>query len=353
MYKKIKYIIFVILVGAVFSCKQEVGPVLEIVKNPVFISPGNDSSYVLTNDMADDTFAVFSWSEAEYNIPVQVSYTLEVDLKSNDFSDPIEIGTVNNDSIMFTVFDMNVILTTKLGLSVGQASEISFRVGAHGAESEKSYSDVIDLTVTPYNPPYTPDSLFIMSGTTKLKSLALLDDNGNYEGYVWLDDANLSVTVKGSDAEALEFGYSAITDDNPVMIYDLNETGDPITVDSAGYYRFKINMFDQTAEVMGTSWSIIGSAVYPYAWNGDIHLTYLAGEGIWQVSTDTVANGIHDGEFKFRPNETWDPLNYGDDGADGIPDEYGANIAISAGNYTITLDLREYPYSYSVTPIVK
>ncbi len=356
MNKKIIYSILSALLFAVIigSCKKETGPILENLKAPTFTGPQSGGSYVLTNADADNVFETFSWTEAEYNVPIVVTYTLEVDVKSDNFANPVDLASTEDDSLDVKVFDINLALTTKLGLTPGQEYDVSFRVASHGGDSERTYSDVLDLKITPYDPPYTPDSLFIMSGTTKLKSLALLDENGNYEGYVWLNDAEISsLTIKGSDAEAREFGSVSSSFADPVTTFDLDETGNPFAVDSVGYYRFKINMFDKTVEVMGTKWGIIGSAVFPYAWNGDVFLDYISDRDVWEVSTDTIPNPITDGEFKFRPNSTWDPLNYGDDGADGIPDEYGANIAISAGNYKITLDLSEYPYSISITPITK
>ena len=53
-------------------------------------------------------------------------------------------------------------------------------------------------------------------------------------------------------------------------------------------------------------------------------------------------------ELKFRANDAW-TLNYGDDGANGVLEEGGANIAVAAsGTYKITLDLsksRAYTYT--------
>jgi hypothetical protein len=47
---------------------------------------------------------------------------------------------------------------------------------------------------------------------------------------------------------------------------------------------------------------------------------------------------LKDGSIKFRNNDAW-TLEYGDNGADGVLDAGGANIAAKAGNYSIILDL--------------
>jgi len=49
---------------------------------------------------------------------------------------------------------------------------------------------------------------------------------------------------------------------------------------------------------------------------------------------------VTDGEIKFRSNNAWD-TNYGDDGNDGTLEAEGANIPISAGTYTISLDFSD------------
>ena len=49
---------------------------------------------------------------------------------------------------------------------------------------------------------------------------------------------------------------------------------------------------------------------------------------------------LNAGEIKFRLNDAWD-TNYGDDGADGTLEAGGANIAVIAGVYNITLNFSD------------
>ena len=63
----------------------------------------------------------------------------------------------------------------------------------------------------------------------------------------------------------------------------------------------------------------------------------------------TITLNLTAGEMKFRANDAWD-INFGDDGANGSLEYGGANIAIaSAGNYTITLDLKGGGGKYTYT----
>ena len=45
---------------------------------------------------------------------------------------------------------------------------------------------------------------------------------------------------------------------------------------------------------------------------------------------------LKDGEIKFRQDDAWG-VNVGDDGADGTYEANGANIAVTAGTYDMTL----------------
>ncbi len=345
---KNKNIIYVFLLTMfMFSCeKQKKDPVLELVKGPKFSEPVSGGTFILLDENKDDVFTTLKWEKAEYNLPIEISYTVEIDIKENNFSDPIVLGTTNADSLQIIVFDINKILTTKMGLFPGTTYDISFRVGSHGAKSEKKYSNPIDLNVTPYNPPFVPSKLYVISGGTKIGEINPTNEEGKYEGYVWFRSSNLEFTFSENE-----------NGDNPIGDDDGNNSlefgGENIVVAEEGHYKINVNSYEMAYTISEQAWGIIGSAVDPYNWSADINMAYLVDEGVWQISTDTIANPIIDGQFKFRPNDSWDPLNYGDDGADGIPDEYGANINISAGNYVITLDLREYPYSYSVVEITK
>ncbi|MCD4793903.1 MAG: SusE domain-containing protein [Bacteroidales bacterium] len=343
-----KYFFILTFTGLLFffACEKTDFQALEIKQIPVLVQP-DSNNFVFSDETSEDTIVVLKWEEAEYNVATEVTYTIEMDAAGGDFSSPAIMGTTSTDSLAVTVFNFNKYMTLDFGLPIGTESQVDIRVGAQCGESELSYSDIISLSATTYDPPYTPDSLFIMSVDTKLKSLALLndylDEDGIYEGYVWLGAGNLSVTLKGGDEQARVFGYVSDSYNDQVTTYDLDQTGDPITVDSIGYYRFRVNLYDLSLEVMGTHWGVIGSAIPPYDWSVDVDMTYDQVNDLWTVQLTTDA-----AEFKFRPNDTWDPLNYGDDApADGIPEEYGDNIPIDAGNKIITLDLSEFPYSYN------
>jgi hypothetical protein len=87
------------------------------------------------------------------------------------------------------------------------------------------------------------------------------------------------------------------------------------------------------------NWALVGSATVN-GWNGpDMPL--------YETGTTNVYQGyfnLNDGEIKFRRDNDWG-FNFGDNGADGTIEDGGANIAVNAGLYKITLDLNNNTYT--------
>jgi hypothetical protein len=114
----------------------------------------------------------------------------------------------------------------------------------------------------------------------------------------------------------------------------LEESGDNIPV-TEGSYKITINLNDFTWNIEPFAWGIVGSAA-PNGWDGpDVMFTYDP----FSDTFKTVAT-LGDGEIKFRQNNAW-IVDYGDNGADGSLDLGGANIAVTSGNYLVTLDFTD------------
>jgi hypothetical protein len=171
--------------------------------------------------------------------------------------------------------------------------------------------------------------------TTVIKSVL---SDGNYEGYLYFADAGALFKICDGPDWTTNYG-----DDGADGTLDLN--GANIVVATAGYYKVNVDFNAKTYTLLKTDWGIIGSAPAPYDWSADQDMTYDAANGVW-----TIIAELHAGEFKFRGNHDWS-LNYGDNGADGILEAGGSNIAIpSQRKYKITLKLGAPDYTYTIEP---
>ena len=87
-----------------------------------------------------------------------------------------------------------------------------------------------------------------------------------------------------------------------------------------------------------SDWGLVGSAT-DNGWDGPDMEMYETATNQYSLYAT-----ITDGHIKFRFDEDWGN-NYGDDGADGSLEPGGADIAVTAGSYLITLDLDNLTYS--------
>ncbi len=169
--------------------------------------------------------------------------------------------------------------------------------------------------------------------STVLKSTA--SDN-KYEGYLYFGDANTQFKFCTSPDWSNDYG------DDGTSTGKLAHPGSNIQVADPGYYKLNVDMTALTYTAVKTTWGVIGSATAG-GWSSDQPMTYDATSGTWKATLDLTA-----GELKFRANSDW-AINYGDDGANGILEAGGANIAVpSAGQYNITMKLGAPDYTYTI-----
>ncbi|NOU60358.1 RagB/SusD family nutrient uptake outer membrane protein [Marinifilum caeruleilacunae] len=164
--------------------------------------------------------------------------------------------------------------------------------------------------------------------------LASVNDDGNYEGYLWFADDNNEFKINETPSWDVNYG-----DDGADGTLDAG--GSNIVAGTAGYYKINANLNDLTYTIQRTDWGLIGSAT-PGAWDNDTDMTFDPATESWTLVVDLVP-----GEIKFRANDDW-ALNYGDSNGDGILEEGGDNIAITVGGaYLITMKLGAGDYTFS------
>lgn len=114
----------------------------------------------------------------------------------------------------------------------------------------------------------------------------------------------------------------------------------PIT---AGIYYITFDPATGAYNFVPASVGIIGSAT-PGGWDSDTDLTATGTTGELSLTLDLV-----DGEAKFRVNNDW-PYNWGGTGFPSGDLVYNAsgNIQVTAGNYTVTINVNTGAYSFSL-----
>ena len=181
---------------------------------------------------------------------------------------------------------------------------------------------------------YVPGSYSGWNPATAPAIISVNNDNV-YEGYLYFPDdgTQFKITPERSFTGNLgDDGADGILDDN----------GDNIEVEEAGFYLIKVDLNDLTYSLEKTTWGLIGSATQG-GWDSDEDMIYNPDAGAWEITAV-----LQPGAIKFRANDAWD-LNYGDDAGDAILDDGGADILIgSGGTFFIQLFLDAPDHTYSI-----
>ncbi|MCD6179241.1 MAG: SusE domain-containing protein [Bacteroidales bacterium] len=327
------YILFIGLLGLLVSCEKD-GEQIVMLDNPIAPTIAAMPNLTLERNNGTDVLE-FVGTNVDPGFTASAKYFLEANVAGTDFDDPIIIlSDVQANSFKITVSDLNGILLKKFPADA--VSSVDFRIraelvtdGGTGAETFEYTSATTTANVTLYG---LPRLNLLNSGIDQKIESAL--GNGDYTGFVKLD-ATMPFTLVDPDAD-IEYGDNAGA---------LAVDGSGISVDESGWYNLSANTVDLTYSVNAYMIGLIGSAT-PNGWNTpDQKMDYDAKTGTWSITIDLV-----DGEIKFRKNDGW-AWNLG-----GTPDNLigdGPNLAVSAGNYTITLTITDDTAKTGTCTIVK
>ncbi len=338
---KIKAIIFVVLTGilALTSCDDE--PVTPVKKEaaPVITNPGGSIEYILTQANDNGTFEVFMWEAAYLGEDIQPVYTLQIDLASGDFSNPVVISSnITDQWYSVTVMDMNTKLR-ELGVSPGVKTPVQARVVAQGG-SQPLASAPISFFVTRYMYDDEIPVWNIFGTATGSEGLTpMIHDEGNDTWSIRLDLVQGAFKFKDSSAQGTVLGSDG-TDNG------LAKDGSDITIDADGNYTIVLDAnamtYSITANTLPSQLYFVGSV---NGWNPDAP---------YYIGVKDEGNGLHwgfldladDAEVKILLTPgSWD--GYGAGASDGLITEGGGNIVMKnqpgyegAGQYIVKLDVK-------------
>ncbi|MEO0877952.1 MAG: SusE domain-containing protein, partial [Bacteroidota bacterium] len=297
----------------------------------------------ITEENLNETLADFSWSPADYGFAAGVSYTLEVDVAGNSFLEAVNLSTTTKFNATVSNDQINTIMLTK-GLPGGVFTNMEFRVVANaGTQVEELISETLVISVSPvavaidYPKLQVPGSYQGWDPANESTVIFSVESNGVYEGYLYVADDGAA--HKYTDGPSWDVNWGDTGADGM-----LDAGGDDIFLGDAGVYRFSANINDLTHSSLRTDWGVIGNAT-PGGWDNDTDMTYDPATGLWSIDIDLIADNF----IKFRANDGWD-VNLGDDNTDAAMEYGGADIPITeSGNYTVTLDLTNAVYTYTLT----
>lgn len=298
----------------------------------------SDNNLVLNEENAANEILTLTWTEPDFGFSAAALYSVQIDVQGGDFSNPQIISVGGAFDKTFTVEELNAKLLS-LSMLPNEEGVASFRIKATLSEYQEIYSNTVNISVTPYS------SLLDLSTSLGVVGSATPGGWGNenildlpfyttattnvYVAYVTL--RNGEIKFRNNNDWSENWGDDG-TDGT------LDSFGANIAV-SAGTYKIEVNFNSMTYTMEEYSWGLVGSAT-TNSWDGpDMMLHYNSFQDDWRAVVT-----LGDGEVKFRFNNDWG-VNYGDDGADGTMEANGANIAVTAGHYLVTMNLNTQSYT--------
>ncbi|HPQ64228.1 MAG TPA: SusE domain-containing protein [Bacteroidales bacterium] len=321
------YLIFIGLAGLFTACEED-GDKVIMLTNPV--APTLTTIPDLTLERSNGTQMLeFVGTPVDPGFQASATYYLEACEQGTNFTDPVTIWSGTQcKSMKITVSDLNGILVKKFPADASTPLDFRLRAvlvvdagtGAPGTGTNPfSYSSALKgATVALYGLPRLD---LVNSGMTQKIESALGD--GKYTGLVKLDPAN-AFTLTDPDAGTNYGGAGGV----------LTVNGAAIVPSAAGWHRLNVDVNALTFDISAYMIGLVGSALTgdDTGWNSpDRKMDYDPATGTWSITID-----LFNGDIKFRLNDGW-AWNLG-----GTPDNLtvdGANIPLTAGNYTIVLTI--------------
>lgn len=330
MKNTIKIVIAFISILTLLSCTEDVENKIATAKNSGInlVTPTSSFNLILDGAKLNDLATTFVWNDTDNSTAgTAVSYTIEAAKSGTDFAKTVVLGAVTTKLFQdITVGNLDA-AAKALGMPALQEGLMDVRV-----KSAAGVSNSYTIKVTPYQPNWgiiggaTPSGWnlstdMIYNAATDTYSISLGLTTGEFK--FRLDNA--WTTNYGDDGNnlSLEAGGANI----------------PVT---AGNYTIvaNFNTHTYTLTPIVDAWGVIGSAT-PTDWDSDTLMDYNPITKMYSIIIKLKV-----GEFKFRLNHNWNPVNYGDDGNNLSLDAGGANIAITtAGTYYITADFTGLSYT--------
>lgn len=338
------------LMLALYSCDRDPGPTMSSdPQSPSITAPEEGGqTFELDEGLADEELFMMEWSAADFGYNAALEYHVQLSEVGDNFEDYATIGSTNDTQMSITGGDVNSALLS-LGFTDDMEVEAQIRVAAEvdDADVDMVYSDALIFNFVPFMEEIELPELQVPGGyqgesnygadwapdDEEVARLYSFDDDGIYEGYVYLAEDN---EFKFTQGASWDLNWGDDEDDGT-----LDQDGANIERE-AGHRRIVVDLNDMEYEDTAMEWSIIGEAAD--GWEDDIMMEYDMEEHVWTADVNLDA-----GEMKFRANQSWDYRDYGDNEGNFQVDPGGDDIEVDeAGNYTVILNLHEPPYSYEL-----
>ncbi len=338
-------ILFLSLATSIVSCDDDYAVFTATPQGEFDFTNTFLSEYALpAENITDNNIgAVFAFNAADFGVQTNVSYRLESSI-IGDFTDAVVVPTLSNanNQIEVSIGTLKS-LATDYGFTAPGSGVLNFRVKAYpgdGTSTTLMYTPKQEINVT------LLEAISAGSGI-EISQWGVVGSGYNNWGafadapFYTTSQANVFVAYVTLVAGEIKFrannDWGTNFGDNGAN-GSLEAGGANIAV-TPGTYKITMDLNNNTYTKELFSWGIVGSGYNNWGATPDAKFTYDYVTNTFKVGVKLVA-----GEIKFRKNSDWAD-NFGDNGANGSLEAGGANIAVTAGFYMVTLDLVNSTYT--------
>jgi starch-binding outer membrane protein SusE/F len=355
---------FIALAFAFVSCEDDaVKATLKSDVAPNTIQAPPVDSYILTMEDKDDVLETFQWTAPDFGFPAAVNYTLQADLASNDFSDPVDVLSTKQLSADVNVGSFNDILLG-LGLSPEEAGDIQLRVVSNiGSNVPPVYSNTETITVTPYATSFPPiwgmgaalkgwgpwPANAVEWQSSEFKKYSTIAHFTNGEAFRWFAQQDWGPT---------SYNYPFFTTVSPVFVNANDGDSNLKVAGVTGWYKVDVDLGAKTVAaqaVQEPALYMMGAALNGWGpWpDKAVKMTYIK-PGVFEATANFSLE-----TFRFFAQPDWGPTSYNYPFFTSVDEIFeNANDGDSnlryvgtPGNQKITVDLNEKTVTVGDAPL--
>lgn len=304
---------------------------------PVLTTPAAGSQLTLTEAQQSDSLEI-AWEAADYGFPASILYTVQMAKAGTYFESAVKIAETKDTRIKTDYATLNNSALIA-GFVPETPAEAEFRVIATiNNHIQTLHSEPVNLLLTAYNVAvnypilYVPGSYQGWNPADPQTVIASPKADQVYEGYLWFT-VNTEFKLLGQPSWGnLEWGSGGNG--------KLTSGGGNITINNAtaGLYKLMADLNALTYSANPVTWSITGTATA----GTPIQLNYDETTKQLQITAT-----LSEGQFVFRETGA-DNRTLGVYFGNQLMDNGTEIIVPAPGEYTVTLNLSQYPYTYGV-----
>jgi hypothetical protein len=312
-----KIIIFLFMALSLAGCKKDL-EIITISATPTAsaVSSLSSSTFVLVMDNAANMFQTFNWTKADYGFPASVTYILQVDKKSNNFSTPFVVTSVISAlTSSITVGDFNKVLLN-MGLAPDAAADVQFRVKAVvNPNVDPVYSNVLEAKVTPYAIVFPPiymcgDAVGGWNWTLYTYKELRSPSANTYQTIGYFVNNGAFRFFKQTDWGPTSYNFPYFTGTVSDLFVNANDGDKNFKfTGTTGYYQITVNMTTKSVSMTSVpepTLFMTGAALGGWDWTTHyVKLTWLS-NGIFQATADFITANT----FRFFAQQDWGPTGY-------------------------------------------